>query len=196
MYLSVWQTTGWISTPLFYHLWCILSWGSLPLPSPSLFKVLSSFRAGIVRGRWKCLYLTQITGMSFLTASILETIPWPRNGNKPLAETSDKGRTISHCMRVNMHLCVFLHWVCVCVCVCACVHSFERACSCRPTCKCQYVCICWCVMEYHRSYQANTSVGPLTRRSASPWQFCPQYVCSPHNWRTEKKSKEREREKG
>lgn len=24
-------------------------------------------------------------------------------------------------------------------------------------------------MEYHRSYQANTSVGPLTRLSASPW---------------------------
>ncbi len=83
---------------------------------PSLFKVLSSFRAGIVRGRWKCLYLTQITGMSFLTASILETIPWPRNGNKPLAETSDKERTISHCMCVNMHLCVFVHWVCVCLC--------------------------------------------------------------------------------
>lgn len=87
---------------------------SLP-PSPSLFKVLSSFRAGIVCGRWKCLYLTQIIGMSFLTASILETIPWPRNGNKPLAETSDKERTISHFMCVNRHLCVFVNWMCVCV---------------------------------------------------------------------------------
>ncbi len=96
-------------------------------PSPSLFKVLPSFQAGIVCGRWKCLYLTQIIGMSFLTASILETIPWPRNGNKLLAETSDKGRTISHCMRVSMHLCV---------CVCGCIRS------CRPTCKCQYACNC------------------------------------------------------
>lgn len=85
-------------------------------PSPSLFKVPSSFRAGIVCGRWKCLYLTQIIGMSFLTASILQTIPRPRNGNKPLAETSDKGRTISHCMCVNMHL-----WV---LCVCACMFVY------------------------------------------------------------------------
>lgn len=66
-----------------------------------------------------------------------------------------KRRTISHCMCVNMHLCVFVKSVCIC--------------SCRPTCKCQYVCICRCVMAYHRSYQANTSVGPWTRLSASPW---------------------------
>ena len=104
----------------------------LEAASPSLFKVLSSFRAGIVCGRWKCLYLTQIIGMSFLTASILETIPWPRNGNKPLAETSDKGRTISHCMCANMHLCVF--------CGCVRVHSFMQACMRMPICVHLSVC--------------------------------------------------------
>lgn len=125
-------------------------------PSLSLFKVLSSFQAGIVCGRWKCLYLIQIIGMSFLTASVLETIPWPQNGNKPLAETSDKRRTISHCMCVHMHLCVF-----------ACMHLFAPACSCSVTCKCQCVCSCWCVMEDYRSYRANTSVGPLARHACS-----------------------------
>lgn len=141
--------------PLFYHLWYILSWGSLSLPL-SLFKVLSSFQAGIVCGRWKCLYLIQIIGMSFLTASVPETIPWPKNGNKPLAETSDKRRTISHCMCVHMHLCVF-----------ACMHLFAPACSCSVTCKCQCVCSCLCVMEDYRSYRANTSVGPLARHACS-----------------------------
>ena len=94
---------GGYQLPCFFSVVHLVLRPSLP-PSPSLFKVLSSLRAGIVCGRWKCLYLTQIIGMSFLTARILETIPWPRNGNKPLAETSDKGRTISHCMCVNMDL--------------------------------------------------------------------------------------------
>lgn len=149
------QTTGWISTPLVLSSAVHLV---LRQSLPPLFKVLSSFRAGIVCGRWKCLYLTQIIGMSFLTASILETIPWPWNGNKPLAETSDKGWTISHCMCVHVRICERL-----------CVDLFECTCSCRPTCKCQYMCVCQCVMEDHRSYQANTSVGPLARLSASPW---------------------------
>lgn len=90
---------------------------SLP---PSLFKVLLSFSAGIVCGRWKCLYLTQIIGMSFLIASILKTIPRLRNGNKPLAGPSDKGRTISHCMCVNLHRCVSAG-------ECACAHSSMQA---------------------------------------------------------------------
>lgn len=136
--LCVRQKTGWISTPL-----VLSSVGHLvlrqpppppPTTSPSPFKVLSLFRASIVCGRWKCLYLTQIIGMSFLTASVQETIPWPRNGNKPLVETSDKGRTISHWMCVNMRLCV-------------CVHSLDCARSCRPTCMCQYVCICLSVCD-------------------------------------------------
>ena len=129
MYLSVWPTAGWISTPLVLSSVVHLV---LRQPLPPSLKFCRRFRAGIVCGRWKCLYLTQIIGMSFLTASILETIPWPRNGNKPLAETSDKGRTISHCMCANMHLCVF--------CGCVRVHSFMQACMRMPICVHLSVC--------------------------------------------------------
>lgn len=118
MRFSVRQTADWIPTPLFYHQRLVVS-GSAPSPShpPStcLLKVLLWFSAGIVCGRWKCRYLTRIIGMSFLVAGVVETIPGPRNGNKPLAGPSDKGGTISHWMCVNIHWFVSAR-VCVCAC--------------------------------------------------------------------------------
>lgn len=137
-----------VNSPVFSsvaHLVLRQSFSSSPFHS---LKVLLLFSAGIVCGRWKFLYLTQIIGMSFLTASFLKTIPWPWNENKPLARPSDKGRTIIHCMCVNIHWCVCVCVCGACICVCACIHS------CRPTCKGQCVQICRCVMDYHRSYQA------------------------------------------
>jgi len=105
--LSAWQATGWISNVLVlsYVVHLVLR-QSLPLS----LKFRCCFRAGIVCGQWKRLYLTQIIGMSFFTASILETIPQPLKGNKPLGEISDKGRTINHCMCVHMNSCL-----CICV---------------------------------------------------------------------------------
>lgn len=79
---------------------------SLP-PSPFRFKVLSLFWARTVCVRWKCLYLTQIIRMSFLTASILETIHWLRNGEK-----KKKKHWLKH--QISKAQSVI---VCVCVCV-------------------------------------------------------------------------------
>lgn len=124
IYLSGRQTTGWISTPLFYHLRCILSVGGLSLPSSCLQPMEVLLSDPDHRNEF------------FQRKSILETIPRPRNGNKPSAEASDKAGTISHCMCVNKHF-----WVCVFVCI-----SVPLL---RPT----------RVMKYHRCYQANSSVG-------------------------------------
>lgn len=120
----------------------------VPLSLSCSLIVLLSFRAWILRGRRKCFYLTQIIGTSILTESIPETTPWSGNGNKPLAETSDKSRTISHRMCANMHLCACTGFTAV-------VYAGRYACR--------------RVMKYRRSYRANSSVGPLTRLSASLW---------------------------